>query len=93
LMRADPSLDRKKALENASMISGYSFRSEGAANTKRMEQLQKIEKEYAIDAFLPPDSDLFKRRQEEKRRRMAELGGGSTTSTIPEGVTIKKLGS
>lgn len=80
LMRADPSLDRKKALENASMISGYSFRSEGAANTKRMEQLQKIEKEYAIDAFLPPDSDLFKRRQEEKRRRIAELGGGQESA-------------
>jgi len=80
LMRADPSLDRKTALQEASKISGYSFRSEGAANTKRMEQLQKIEKEYAIDAFLPPDSDLFKRRQEEKRRRIAELGGGQESA-------------
>jgi hypothetical protein len=80
LMRADPSLDRKMALQEASKISGYSFRSEGAANTKRMEQLQKIEKEYAIDAFLPPDSDLFKRRQEEKRRRIAELGGGQESA-------------
>ena len=80
LMRADPSLDRKTAFQEASKISGYSFRSEGAANTKRMEQLQKIEKEYAIDAFLPPDSDLFKRRQEEKRRRIAELGGGQESA-------------
>lgn len=97
LMKADPSLDRKRALEQASMISGYSFRSESAANSKRLEQLQKIEKEYAIDSFLPPDSDLFKRRQEEKRRRIAELGGGqdggTTTSTIPKGVTITKIGS
>jgi len=95
LMRADPSLDRKKALENASMISGYSFRSENAANTQRMKQVQEIEKQFAYGALLPPESDVYKRIQEEKRRRIAAIPGGQDggSSTIPEGVTIKKTGS
>jgi hypothetical protein len=74
LQAADPSLTTEQAVTKASQAAGYSFRSDAAQQGKLNDARQKIEKEYAMAAYLPQDSDLFKRMMAEKQRRLAELG-------------------
>jgi hypothetical protein len=105
-MKDDPSLDRKKALEQASMISGHSFRSEGAQDTARAKLLQQMRdkdveyKLYGLQksmAKTPEEAVKFARLLEQKESEyLSRLPGASSqagASTIPEGVTIKKIGS
>jgi hypothetical protein len=73
LQAADPNLTTKQAITEAAQAAGYSFRSEAAQQSKLNDARQKIEKEYAMAAYLPQESDLFKRMMAEKQRRLAEL--------------------
>jgi len=103
LMRADPSLDRKMALQEASKISGFSFRSDASNELNRaklIEQIRQKDVNYRIAelqklaAKTPEEAAKYDAilRQKEKDF-ISRVPGAGGASTIPEGVTIKKTGS
>jgi len=103
LMRADPSLDRKTAFQEASKISGYSFRSDASNELNRaklIEQIRQKDVNYKIAelqklaAKTPEEAakyDAILRQKEQDF--ISRVPGAGGASTIPEGVTIKKTGS
>jgi hypothetical protein len=91
LMAADPKLDRKTALNEASRISGYSFRSEGAQGGKLAAALAKIDEDYKLlPALLAsnPDSKLAQTMVADQKRRREEayrLYGGEQPGEVTSG--------
>jgi len=103
LMRADPSLDRKTALQEASKISGFSFRSDASNELNRaklIEQIRQKDVNYKIAelqklaATTPEEAAKYDAILRQKERDfISRVPGAGGASTIPEGVTIKKTGS
>lgn len=75
LMQADPNLDRKSALLEASRIAGYSFRSEQAGDLKRLELLEKVRKANPMYGALETKLTLAKTPQEKTQilQQLAEM--------------------
>jgi hypothetical protein len=75
LQAADPSLDRRAALNEASRISGYSFKGEAAAGGKLQAALNKIEDDYKMLPALmaaSPDSKMTQSMVADRKRRREE---------------------
>lgn len=94
LQAADPKLGRKDALSEASRISGYSYRTEGAMSGKLAAALSKIDEDYkmlpALMAGNPNspfvqnmEADRKRRRDEAYRLYGAEQPGGVTSGQPP----------
>jgi hypothetical protein len=101
IQRADPSLDRRAALNEASKIAGYSFRTDAAMQGKRAAALASLEKMTIGPEDIKKGADPFESfaaRKAEMRReidRLYPVGGANEQGagvTIPKGVTIEKLG-
>lgn len=94
LQSADPKLDRTAALNEASRISGYSFKGADAAGGKLQTALSKIEDDYKILPALMasnPDSALVKQLTADRQRRREEAmrlyGGQQQTGVGSAGVS------
>lgn len=72
LQSADPKLDRKSALEQASKLAGYSFRTEGAAGGKLAAELRKIDEEFSTLKFLDPNSKMAQNLAAQRQQRVTE---------------------
>jgi hypothetical protein len=72
LQRADPSLDRRAALGEASKIAGYSYRQEAANQGRLAETIRKIDEKFNMLDMLPPDSDIAKQMRGNRDRQIAE---------------------
>lgn len=95
LQAADPKLGRKDALSEASRISGYSFRTEGAMGGKLAAALSKIDEDYKMLPALMagnPNSPFVQNMQADRKRRRdeayrlygAEQPGGVTSGQSPD---------
>lgn len=76
LQAADPRLDRKTALNEASRISGYSFRTDSAAGGKLAAALSKIEEDYKMLPALMagnPNSQFTQNMAADRQRRIKEV--------------------
>jgi hypothetical protein len=94
LQAADPKLGRKDALNEASKISGYSYRTEGAMGGKLAAALAKIDEDYKMLPALQagnPNSDFVKNMEADRKRRRdeayrlygSEQPGGVTSGQLP----------
>jgi hypothetical protein len=94
LQAADPKLGRKDALNEASKISGYSYRTEGAMGGKLAAALAKIDEDYKMLPALQagnPNSDFVKNMEADRKRRRdeayrlygSEQPGGVTSGQSP----------
>ena len=96
LMRADPNLDRRGALNEASKIAGYSYRQEAANQARLAETVRKINDKFNMLDMLPPDSDMARQMRmnrdqqiaEAKRQFGGDMGGSSGSSTDNSGMRI-----
>lgn len=93
LQAADPKLNRRDALAEASKLTGYSFRSEGAMSGKLQTALNKIEEDYKVLPALMagnPNSPFTQQMAADRERRRAEayrLYGGTEQGGVPSGQT------
>jgi hypothetical protein len=88
LMSADPKLDRKSALAEASKLSGYSFRTEVGVGGKLATALAKIEEDYKTLSLLDPNSKVAQQMAADRKRRRDEayrLYGGQQTDDVTSG--------
>jgi hypothetical protein len=88
LMSADPKLDRKAALSEASRLSGYSFRTEAGVGGKLATALAKIEEDYKTLSLLDPNSKVAQQMAADRKRRRDEayrLYGGQQTDDVTSG--------
>jgi hypothetical protein len=94
LQAADPKLGRRDALNEASKISGYSYRTEGAMGGKLAAALAKIDEDYKMLPALQagnPNSDFVKNMEADRKRRRdeayrlygSEQPGGVTSGQSP----------
>lgn len=94
LQASDPKLDRKTALNEASRISGYSFRTEGAMGGKLAAAVSKIEEDYKMLPALMagnPNSQFVQNMAADRQRRLNEVyrlygteqAGGVTSGQSP----------
>jgi hypothetical protein len=72
LMASDPNLDRKSALQEASRISGYSFRTDAATGGKLASELRKIDEEFSTLKFLDPKSKMAENLAAQRQQRISE---------------------
>ena len=72
LQSADPKLDRKSALSEASKLAGYSFRTEGAQGGKLASELRKIDEEFSTLKFLDPNSKMAQNLAAQRQQRVTE---------------------
>jgi len=70
LQRANPSLSREDALQKASYLSGYGYKTEAAQNARLATAIQKIESEYGALKFMDPNSKLAQNMIAERDRRI-----------------------
>jgi len=72
LMQEDPSLSRKSALQEASRIAGYSFKTDAATGGKLATELRKIDEEFSTLKFLDPQSKMGQNLAAQRQQRIAE---------------------
>jgi hypothetical protein len=72
LQRADPNIDRRTALNEASKIAGYSYRQEAANQGRLAETVRKINDKFNMLDMLPPDSDMAKQMRANRDQQIAE---------------------
>jgi hypothetical protein len=72
LMAEDPSLTRKSALQEASRIAGYSFRTDAATGGKLASELRKIDEEFSTLKFLDPKSKMAENLAAQRQQRISE---------------------
>ena len=72
LMQEDPSLTRKSALQEASRIAGYSFKTDAATGGKLATELRKIDEEFSTLKFLDPQSKMGQNLAAQRQQRIAE---------------------
>ena len=91
LMAEDPSLTRKSALQEASRIAGYSFRTDAATGGKLATELRKIDEDFSTLKFLDPNSKMAQNLTAQRQQRIAEAyrlygteqPGGVTSAQSP----------
>ena len=71
-MQEDPSLSRKSALQEASRIAGYSFKTDAATGGKLATELRKIDEEFSTLKFLDPQSKMGQNLAAQRQQRIAE---------------------
>lgn len=72
LMQEDPNLSRKSALQEASRIAGYSFKTDAATGGKLATELRKIDEEFSTLKFLDPKSKMGENLAAQRQQRIAE---------------------
>ena len=99
LQRADPSLDRRGALNEASKMAGYSYRQDAANQARLAETIRKINEDYKIIDMMPPNDPMARQMRASRDQQIdaarRQLGGDTGMQagvTIPQGITIEKRG-
>lgn len=98
LMRADKTLGRKEALNEASRIAGYSFRTEASGDLARTKLIQQMREKNPMYGLYEMQKAQAKTPQEvakydallkaEEDKFMARMGGGSSSQSSDSGMKI-----
>jgi hypothetical protein len=98
LMKADPKMDRRAALNEASKIAGYSYRTEAAANANLQKALDKInERGKLVEAFGNTEFGRAMQAKLEKERQEAYRfygqPGGQGAAPSASGIDLSQWGN
>ena len=94
LKASDPKLSDLEALQKASQISGYSYRTDAASQNKLSDAINKIEGDsrYGLLAMMKKDNPYYETLLADKKNRIAQAkatyGGGGEEAPSSSGQTV-----